>query len=119
MVNKEDIEDILDELANKGVYGSAVIDRDGTPIVSDLPIKVNESTYSIMCATILGAAKTANSELDRKPLEKITIDSNDRKIIIVVAGRKMFLSAIVDSVEDIEKTESIIFEAAEKIREIK
>ncbi|MFW6142261.1 MAG: roadblock/LC7 domain-containing protein [Candidatus Saliniplasma sp.] len=116
MMEKEEIEDILEELAGYGAYGSAVMNKDGTPIASDLPGNVNENTFSIMCATALGAGRTANSELDRKPLEKIRIDSADRSIIIMSAGRKMVLSAIINSLEDMEQTEDYISKAVKKLR---
>ncbi len=115
MVEKDDIEMVLEELADKGIYGSAVMNKDGTPIASDLPGDVNHHTFSIMCATVMGAARTANSEFDMKPLEKISIDSVDRNIIIVNAGRNMVLSAVIKSSEDFKHVEDSIYKAADKI----
>ncbi|MGM0404951.1 MAG: roadblock/LC7 domain-containing protein [Thermoplasmatota archaeon] len=115
MVNIEDLENILDELAELGVYGSAVVNKDGTPIASDLPEKVNTNTFSIMCATAMGAGRTANAEIGKKPLDKISIDSSEYSTVIVNAGRKMVLSVIVNSSLNFEDIETPIFEAAKRI----
>ena len=118
MVDKEGIENVLKTLAKMGARGAIVLDKDGTHITSDLPGDINQNTFSIMCATVMGAAKTANSELDRKPLRKVSIDSQDRRIIMMNAGRKLVLSVIVSSSVNMERAEEGISQAAEKIGEM-
>ncbi|MFO7991437.1 MAG: roadblock/LC7 domain-containing protein [Thermoplasmata archaeon] len=93
----EEYDSVLSDLKGKGVFGSAVISRDGMIISSDLPAGVHEETFSIMCATIIGAANTANSELDRRSPNKIIVDSDEGRIIIANAGSKLILSVVVDS----------------------
>ncbi len=118
MVKIDDLENILDELAELGVYGSAVMNKDGTSIASDLPGNVNNNTFSIMCATAMGAGRTANAELGKKPLDKISIDSSEYRIVIVNAGRKMVLSVIVNSSLNFKDIETSIFRAARIIDEM-
>ncbi len=118
MVEIEGIEEVLKTLSKMGARGVIVLNKDGTPVASDLPEQINENTFSVMCATVIGASKTANSELDRKPLQKICIDSKDRRIFIMDAGRKLVLSVIVSSTVNTERAVEGISKAAEKIGEI-
>ncbi|MGM0510459.1 MAG: roadblock/LC7 domain-containing protein [Thermoplasmatota archaeon] len=103
--------DVLEKLKQEGILGSAVISRDGIVLNSDLPPSTHEETFAIMCATIVGAANTANKELDRSSPEKVIIDAKEGRILIVSAGRNKILSVLLDSTHDIKK----IFQRAKKI----
>ncbi len=117
MVASEDVDGILKALNRKGARGVAVLDKDGTHVASNLPGNINQNTFSIMCATVMGAAKTANSELDRKPLDKVTIDSEDRTIIMMNAGRKLVLAVIVSSKANLDRVVESVTKAAKQIEE--
>ncbi len=93
----EEYEKIFKELSKKGVYGSALISREGMILYSDLPASVHEETFGIMVATMVGAGKTANSELDRSSPSKIIVDSKDGRIVTVSVGRNKIISVVVDS----------------------
>lgn len=93
--------EILEDLKKEGVFGSSMIDKEGDPIASDLPEGTNDDTFSIMCATIMGAANTANSELNWISPEKVLVDSKEGKIIITSAGKKEILAVIVDQTVDL------------------
>ena len=67
---------------------TALVSRDGLVLYADVPAGVYTETFAIMCATILGAAATANTELNRAPPERIVIEGNDSKTIIVGSGKK-------------------------------
>lgn len=104
-------EGILEKLKREGTLGSAVFSRDGVVLNSDLPSSTHEETFAIMCATIIGAANTANGELDRGKPEKVIIDSKEGRILLVSAGKNKILSVLVDSTHDLKK----IFQATKKI----
>ncbi|MFP3871965.1 MAG: roadblock/LC7 domain-containing protein [Candidatus Natronoplasma sp.] len=89
--------DVLENLKRKGVYGSAIIDREGGIITSDLPQEVHEETFGIMCATIIGASNSANSELERGSVKRIIVDSKEGKMIISNPGKDIILSVVVDT----------------------
>src|SRR5258708_31652350 len=74
----------------------ALVSRDGLVLYADVPAGVYTETFAIMCATILGAAATANTELNRAPPERIVIEGNDSKTIIVGSGKKALLPPGVD-----------------------
>ncbi|MFO7792014.1 MAG: roadblock/LC7 domain-containing protein [Candidatus Saliniplasma sp.] len=115
MVTSEDLDGILKALDRMGARGVAVLDKDGTHIASNLPGDISKNTFSIMCATVMGAAKTANSELDREPLEKVTIESKDRRIIMINAGQKLVLSVIVSSKANLDRVVESVSKAAKEI----
>jgi len=103
--------DVLEKLKQEGILGSAVISRDGIVLNSDLPSSTHEETFAIMCATIIGAANTANQELDRSNPEKVIVDSKEGRILIVSAGRNKILSVLIDSTHDLKT----IFQRAKTI----
>jgi len=79
---------------------SAIISRDGLVIAADLPEGVSFDTFSIMCATLLGAASTANSELRVGTPQTIVVESEDSKLVVVGAGRKALVVAVLPSSGD-------------------
>ncbi|MCI4335367.1 MAG: roadblock/LC7 domain-containing protein [Thermoplasmata archaeon] len=88
---------------------AALISRDGLVLYADVPAGVYTETFAIMCATILGAAATANTELNRAPPDRIVIEGNDSKTIIVGSGKKALLVVVVDQGADANK---VLAEAA-------
>ncbi len=86
-----------------GGIATALVSRDGRVLCADVPAGVHPETFAIMCATILGAAATANTELSRAPPERIVVEGNDSKTIIVGSGTKALLVAVVDRTSDVTK----------------
>jgi len=78
-----------------GVIASAVISRDGLVIAADVPEGVSMETFAIMCATLLGAASTAHSELRIGTPNHVLVESEDAKMVVVGAGRKTLIVAVV------------------------
>lgn len=78
-----------------GAVASAVISRDGLVIAADVPEGVSIETFAIMCATLLGAASTAHSELRVSTPVHVLVESEDAKMVVVGAGRKALIVAVV------------------------
>ena len=96
-----------------GGIATALISRDGLVLYADVPAGVYTETFAIMCATILGAAATANTELNRAPPERIVIEGNDSKTIIVGSGKKALLVAVVDQTADLAKVLADVVQVAD------
>lgn len=79
-----------------GAIAAALISRDGLVLSADVPTGVYTETFAIMCATILGAAATANTELNRSPPNHIVVEGTDSKTLIVGSGKKALLVAVVN-----------------------
>ncbi len=78
-----------------GAIASAVVSRDGLVIAADVPEGVSMETFGIMCATLLGAASTAHSELRIGTPGHVVVDSEDAKMIVVGAGRKALIVTVI------------------------
>ncbi|HTS32830.1 MAG TPA: roadblock/LC7 domain-containing protein [Thermoplasmata archaeon] len=107
---------IKDLKARIGGTATALVSRDGLVLYADVPAGVYTETFAIMCATILGAAATANTELNRSPPERIVIEGNDSKTIIVGSGKKALLVAVVDRTADVTKVLEEVGKVAELLK---
>lgn len=95
---------------------TALVSRDGLVLYADVPAGVYTETFAIMCATILGAAATANTELNRAPPDRILIEGNDSKTIIVGSGKKALLVAVVDQSADVPRVLAEVTKVAELLK---
>lgn len=91
-----DLQKALKELKEEfGSVASAVISRDGLLIAADMPDGVTSETFTIMCATLMGAASTAHSEIKIGQPKLIRISSEKHEMVIAGAGRKSLAVSIV------------------------
>jgi uncharacterized protein len=95
---------------------TALVSRDGLVLYADVPAGVYTETFAIMCATILGAAATANTELNRAPPDRIVVEGNDSRTIIVGSGKKALLVAVVDQSADVPKVLAEVVKVAELLK---
>ena len=113
----KEIQEMLKGLKLKGAIGSAAISRDGTIIAADIPKGTNIETFAIMMATIIGATVTAAAELNRSPPRTIIAESEDTKILIKSARKKVFLTIILPKDEDekefLNRAEEILLDVKE------
>ncbi len=102
MLATANVSGVVEDLKTRiGGKAAALVSRDGSVLFADLPTGVYTETFAIMCATILGAAATANSELNLAPPERIIAQGNDSRTIIVGSGKKALLVAVVDNSADV------------------
>ncbi len=94
----------------------ALVSRDGLVLFADVPSGVYTETFAIMCATILGAAATANTELNRSAPERILVEGSDSKTIIVGCGKKALLVAVVDQSVDVPKVFAEVSRVADLLK---
>jgi predicted regulator of Ras-like GTPase activity (Roadblock/LC7/MglB family) len=101
-----------------GALASAVVSRDGLVISADVPEGVSMETFAIMCATLLGAASTANSELRVGTPQHVIVEAEDAKMVVVGAGRKALIVTVVAKRGDHELAIKKLDELAETIKMI-
>lgn len=88
----EMLEKILKNINNVGgIEASVVASRDGLLICSNIPNKLQAETFVAMSATMMGAAETATTELERGIPYRIIVESKTGKIIGTGAGPKALL----------------------------
>ena len=107
---------IKDLKARIGGLATALVSRDGLVLYADVPAGVYTETFAIMCATILGAAATANTELNRAPPDRIVIEGTDSKTIIVGSGKKALLVAVVEQTSDSARVLAEVGKVAELLK---
>jgi len=79
------------------VIAAGFITRDGMPKYLEVPEGAYPETFSIMCATVLGAAGTAATELGQANPEYVVVETGGIKIFIVSGGMKGILVAAVNT----------------------
>ena len=99
-----------------GGIAAALVSRDGLVLYADVPAGVYTETFAIMCATILGAAEKDNTEMNLAPPEKIVIEGNDSKTVIVGSGKKALLVAVVDQSADANRVLAEVGKVAELLK---
>jgi len=95
---------------------SAIISRDGLVIASDLPEAVSMDTFAIMCATLIGAASTANSELRVGTPLSVLVESEDAKMVVVGAGRKALVVTVLPTRADAAAAKRELLKLADTIK---
>ncbi len=114
----EDIDEVLQTLKREGVSGAAIVDKEGNVMESDLPAEVHVETFGIMCATIVGASNSLNSELGRSRVKKTIVDSDTGRIIIADAGEDLVLSVVIGESKRLGVLFDEIENAVERIKQI-
>jgi predicted regulator of Ras-like GTPase activity (Roadblock/LC7/MglB family) len=118
MLTRDMVEPILQEIKKlEGVDATAVVSRDGILVGAEIPPEVHGETFAIMSATMLGAAITANSELNKNMPSKVVVESDDGMTIVAGAGIN---SILVVSAKGTDKAKLVkVTEAAiEKIKKL-
>ncbi|HKN07159.1 MAG TPA: roadblock/LC7 domain-containing protein [Thermoplasmata archaeon] len=95
--------EIVELNARIGGIATALVARNGVVLFAELPAGVSAETFAIMCATIFGAAATADSELNRRPPERILLEGSDSTTVIVGRGDRALLVAVVDRSADLTR----------------
>ena len=99
-----------------GAFASAIVSRDGLIMAGDIPEDVSGETFGIMCATLLGAASTAHSELKTGTPNGVVVDSEDSTMILVGAGRKALIVAVMPREVDCDAARAKLDHLAETLK---
>lgn len=119
MTRMEMLEKILNDI-NKigGVEASAVANRDGLLLCSNIPKKQHAETFVAMSATMVGAAETATTELGKGIPDRIIVESKNGKIIGTGAGGKALLLVMTKPDAGLGLVLMEMTKAAEQIKEV-
>ena len=63
-------------------------------MTEELPEGVHHETFAIMCATILGAAHTLNSEFPEGDVERVTIEAGKYRMLVIGIDRENLLAVM-------------------------
>lgn len=93
---KEELIKIIGDLKKDGVLGAAFVKKNGNILATELPKLVNDETFAIMMATMMGAAHTVNTGLELGDINNISVNSHRGKIVIISINEDVFLASIID-----------------------
>ncbi|HWQ66491.1 MAG TPA: roadblock/LC7 domain-containing protein [Methanospirillum sp.] len=94
---KEKIAGIIEDITRvEGVRLCALVSRDGIMLGKHAAGEFNEAWFAAMCATLLASAESAAVIIKVQSPEMVTIQSPDGILIIMGAGDKILLTALIE-----------------------
>lgn len=113
------VEKILTDLKKAGgVEACAAVSRDGLLIRAIMQNEKFAESFAAMSATMLGAAETATTELNKGVPNRVIVESNHGRLIAVGAGQKALLVVLVDSNTGLGLILLELEKSAEKLKEL-
>ena len=91
------LDDIINNVKCKGI---ALVARDGSTLSSSLGDGVSIDTFSIMSATMMGAADTASREVGQRSMKRVTVKNEDGSVLIYPVGKRNLLVLVFDTEPD-------------------
>jgi len=95
---------------------TALVGRDGQVRFASVPDGTYAETFAIMCATMFGAAATANTELARGRAIRVVVEGDDSTTVIVGAGRWALLAVVVPNDGDLARVFAEVERFADLLR---
>jgi len=113
---KEKIAGIIENIrVIEGVKLCALVSRDGIMLGRYAVGDFNEAWFAAMCATLLASAESAAVIVKIQSPEMVTIHSADGVLIIMGAGEKILLAALIDPAQDLKHMTDLLREIAEDV----
>ena len=113
---KDLINGVLAEINSiDGIEASAVVSRDGLLVSANMPNGQDAETIAALTATMMGAAETAISELNRGNISQIIVESDMVKIVCVDMGKRALLVLSMPSSTEIEGIRDNLISTKNKI----
>jgi predicted regulator of Ras-like GTPase activity (Roadblock/LC7/MglB family) len=114
------IEEILREmeLTTRHVEASAVVNIQGLPICSAMPVGVDDGILAAMTATMISMGEKAADELERGKLSRILVEGAEGYLILTSAGKEAILAILTKSKANLGMVFLVMEKTAEKIARI-
>lgn len=106
---------INDILAVPGVVECALVSNDGILIGKSFEDSISAQSFGAMCATMIASSEAAASVVTITTPRWVLVGSDERMIIVVGAGPRLLIAAILDGDADMEKLRSELMEIGERI----
>ena len=98
MGSVEDVSRVLIDLKRAGgIRALAVVSREGILVASEIPGDVHAETFAAMSAVMLSAAETAYLEISHVIPDRLIVETDEGKLIIMGAGERSMLVALADA----------------------
>ncbi len=106
---------ILEQLNRSvGINGSAVITRDGIPVISVIPDQTDEEKMAAIAAALIRSVMNSLGQLDQD-VQVVRLEASRGRILVVNAGT-VFLVVVTDPTINLDATMLDIKSAANRLR---
>lgn len=113
---KDLINGVLAEINSiDGIEASAVVSRNGLLVSANMPNGQDAETIAALTATMMGAAETALSELNKGNISQIIVESDMVKVVCVDMGKRALLVLSMHSSTEIEGIRDNLISTKNKI----
>ena len=110
------MKDILEQLNRSvGINGSAVITRDGIPVISAIPAQTNEDKMAAIGASLIRSVVRGLGQLADQEVQSVWVEASRGRIMLVNAGT-VFLVVVIDPNINMDSTMLDIKSAANRLR---
>ncbi|MBR1367963.1 hypothetical protein RJ53_00025 [Methanocalculus chunghsingensis] len=113
---KEKVRHYIDDiLAVPGIIDCALVSNDGILIGKSFEDSISAQSFGAMCATMIASSEAAASVVNVKSPFWVLVKSEDKMIIVIGAGARLLIAAIVDVGVDVEVLSTKLLEIGESI----
>jgi uncharacterized protein len=110
------VKEILEQLNRSvGINGSAVITRDGIPVISVIPAQTDEDKMAAIGASLIRAAVRGLGQLAGHEVQSVCLEASRGDILLVNAG-SVFLVVVIDPNINLDSTMLDIKSAASRLQ---
>lgn len=102
----------------RGVSACALASRDGILMGKSFAAGVSVPSFAAMSATMLASAEAAASISHIQSPQKVLVTSNDASVLVMSAGDRTLLAAILDPTADTETVYKIFTKITAEIAEV-
>jgi predicted regulator of Ras-like GTPase activity (Roadblock/LC7/MglB family) len=79
-----------------GIIGTAIVNKNGLLVFSNLPGSIDERKFGANAATMFDAIETAINLLKNEIVNNMTVEFNDCQIIALGAGEQLILVTLIE-----------------------
>lgn len=119
MGSAEDVSRVLADLRRAGeIRALAVVSREGILVDSDIPGDVHPETFAAMSAVMLSAAETACLEISHVTPDKLIVETDVGRLVIMGAGERLMLVVLADAAVGLGHLTVEMSRAVARLREL-
>jgi uncharacterized protein len=113
---KEKIAGIIETIKGiDGVISCTLVSRDGILLGKYAVSEFNEAWFAAMSATLLASAESAAVIIKIQSPDVVMIKSSDGTLVIIGAGEKLLITALIDPQSDIIQVTQELIQLAEDV----
>lgn len=90
--------------------------RDGLVVLADLAPNLDRESFSAMLAATLAAAETALIEIGRRAPERILVENQGTRLLVVGVSDQLLLAVLANGTTDLGLVQRALTEVGSRVR---